>query len=445
MHHSLSSIRHLKLSLLVVLVSLNSAFAQLKSGPMVGYSDMLEVMLWAQTAQPAKVKIQYWEEGKPAQKRSTDEVLTRKESAYVVRLFADQVTPGKKYEYEVHVDGKKVAIKYPLRFQTQPLWQWRSDPPAFRFAIGSCNYVNAPPYDRPGRAYGDGYEIFGSIADKKPDFMLWGGDNTYLREPDWNSRTGFLHRYTHTRSLPQMQPLLGSTHNYAIWDDHDYGPDDSDRSFWLKETAADVFRLFWGNPNFIFPGATTGTFTWNDAQFFLLDDRWFKAPNKLVSPQRDYFGEAQINWLLDALASSTASFKFIVSGGQIINPTAVFENYANYSAERERFLKAITDARIPGVLFLTGDRHYTSVHKLDRAGTYPLYDFTISPLTSGSANPVGPELTQPTLEPSTVVIQRNFATFDISGPLQGRILKVTVYDVKGQELWTRELRAAELK
>ena len=44
---------------------------------------------------------------------------------------------------------------------------------------------------------------------QRPDLMLWLGDNTYLREVDWYTRTGFIHRYTHTRSLPELQPLPG--------------------------------------------------------------------------------------------------------------------------------------------------------------------------------------------------------------------------------------------
>ncbi|MFN4146042.1 MAG: alkaline phosphatase D family protein, partial [Runella sp.] len=256
-------------------LSLNIS-AQIQSGPMVGYSEMREVLLWIQTKQAAKVKFMYWEEGNPSQKLSTDETTTQKNTAFVARLIADLVQPGKKYEYEVWIDGKKASISYPLRFQAQVLWQWRTDPPNFKFVFGSCAFINDPPYDRPS-AYGGEYEIFGSIASQKPDFMVWGGDNIYLREPDWNTRTGILHRNTHTRSLPELQPLLGSTHHYAIWDDHDFGPNDSDRSFWLKNTTSEAFRLFWGNPNYVFEGACTGTFEWGDAQFFLLDNRWFRA------------------------------------------------------------------------------------------------------------------------------------------------------------------------
>ncbi|WP_255157668.1 hypothetical protein [Siphonobacter sp. BAB-5385] len=87
--------------------TLLTAQAQLQSGPMLGYSDYMEVMVWAQTKKAAKVKIQYWEVGNPSNKRSTDEVNTEKTNAYIAHLYADQVEPGKKYEYEVGWMEKK--------------------------------------------------------------------------------------------------------------------------------------------------------------------------------------------------------------------------------------------------------------------------------------------------------------------------------------------------
>jgi alkaline phosphatase D len=161
--------------LLVAFFFVQTALAQLQSGPMVGYSEMREVLLWVQTKQAAKVKIMYWEQGNPAQKMSTDELTTQKKDAFVARLVADQVQPSKKYDYEVWLDGKKVNISYPLSFQSQVLWRWRAEPPAFKFAFGSCAYVNDAPYDRPS-PYGGEYQIFTNIAAQKPDFMVWGGD-----------------------------------------------------------------------------------------------------------------------------------------------------------------------------------------------------------------------------------------------------------------------------
>jgi alkaline phosphatase D len=119
--------------------------------------------------------------------------------------------------------------------------------------------------------------------------MMWGGDNFYYREPDWNTRTGMIHRNTHSRSIPEIQPLLGSVHHYAIWDDHDYGPNDADRSFWNKNMSLEMFKLFWANPNYIFENeACTGTFQWNDVQFFMVDNRWFRTPNDNHTGDRDF-------------------------------------------------------------------------------------------------------------------------------------------------------------
>lgn len=437
-----------KFVLLILLFQLFalSITAQIKSGPMVGYSDMKEVMLWVQTEKPAKVKFIYWDKEKPAIKYATDEIATIKKDGFVAKLVCDQVTMGKKYDYEVWVNGKKVARDYPLSFQSQELWQYRKDPAAFKFAVGSCNYINETETDRPGRAYGGFPEIFTSIYQKQPDFMIWGGDNFYYREPDWNTRTGMIHRNTHSRSIPEMQPLLGSVHHYAIWDDHDYGPNDSDRSFWNKDMALEMFKLFWANPNYIFQNeATTGTFQWNDVQFFMLDDRWFRAPNENFTGDRDYYGKKQLTWLIDALVDSKATFKIIVTGGQVINPAKVFENMAVYEAERADLLKKIGDANIPGVLFISGDRHHTCLQKLERSGAnYPLYDLTVSPLTSGPSKPVKEENNSPIVD-GTLFTERNFAICDVSGPLKDRVLKITIFDTKGTQVWSKDIKASELK
>ncbi|MEA5458933.1 alkaline phosphatase D family protein [Arcicella sp. LKC2W] len=435
-----------KLILLFLIVQATFVNAQIKNGPMVGYSEMKEVLLWVQTEKPAKVKFVYWEQTTPTKKMTTDEVVTNKKNAFVAKIVCDQVTMGKKYNYEVLVDNKKITRNYPLTFQTQELWQYRKDPSAFKFAFGSCNYINEPETDRPGRPYGGYNEIFKSIYDKKPDFMIWGGDNNYYREADWNTRTGMIHRNTHSRNVPELQPLLGNTHHYAIWDDHDYGNNDADRSFWMKDTSLEIFKLFWANPNYVFKDqACTGTFQWGDVQFFMLDDRWFKAPNENFTGDRDYYGKKQLTWLIDALTGSSATFKVIVTGGQIVNPAKVFENMSNYEAERQELLKKITDAKIKGVLFFTGDRHHTVLQKLDRSGAnYPLYDLTVSPLTSGPAKTVKEEDNSPIVE-GTLFVDRNFALCEVSGTLKERVLKISIFDSKGVQKWTRDIKASELK
>lgn len=417
----------------------------LKSGPMVGYSTMKEVALWVQTTQTAEVEFVYYPENNDSDRNRTQKVRTVKQRAYTALLVADNVEPGIKYRYELYINGVEIDRDYPLTFQTQKLWQWREDPPKFKFAAGSCAYFNETAYDRPGEPYGSGYEIFKSIHEKSPDFMVWLGDNTYLREADWNSRTGILHRYTHDRSIKELQPLLGSTHNYAVWDDHDYGPNNSNRSWWNKETTFEAFKMFWANPvyNITGKGGITSYFEWGDCAFFLLDNRWFRSPENREHNERVVFGNEQIDWLIDALTTSNAPFKFIVAGGQILNPYAKWENYSTYPEEMSSLLSEIKSEAIEGVIFLTGDRHLTELTKMEREGTYPLYDFTISPLTSGAFTG-DPEPNYMRVG-GTLVKERNFAVFELNGQRTNRILKCTVYDSSGNEIWSYSLNANDLK
>lgn len=425
-----------------------STYAQdlINSGPMVGYSTMQEVLLWVQTEETANVHFEYYEINNPKVKFSTDKIETEKKNGYVAKLIADQVIPGKKYKYEVYINNYKIERNYAMEFQTQELWKWRTDPPDVKFVIGSCSYINEPKFDRPGKPYGSNFEIFNSINKKKPDFMLWLGDNTYLREPDWNSRTGFIKRYSHTRAFPELQPLLASTHHYATWDDHDYGPNNSDGSFWLKETASEIFKLFWGNPNYDVTGkgGITGFFQWSDLDFFLLDNRYHRTANNNLTGNRQMLGKDQIDWLINALSFSQASFKFVAVGGQVISNGAVYENYATYPDERKYLLDKIREAKIEGVIFLDGDRHHTILSKMQETkNVYPLYDLTCSSLTAGVNNDNEPYNSFKLEE--TFVNVNNFGMLNVTGPTNERELTIQIFDKDGKELWIKSIKANDLK
>lgn len=428
---------------LLILIFASSTFlakAQLQSGPMLGYAEMREVLLWVQTTQPAVVQFVYWDQEEPNVRYRTEEVQTLEHTAFTARCLANQVEPGKEYAYELLINGEKISLDYPTTFATPELWQWRTDPPSFTMALGSCYYANEPVYDRPGTPYGGDYQIFTSIYEKQPDVMLWLGDNVYLREADWYSRTGIMHRYTHTRSLPELQPLLASTHHYAIWDDHDFGPNNSDRSFIHKDVTLEAFDLFWGNPTTGLPGhkGITTFFQWADIDFFLLDDRYFRTPNNRKTGERTLLGEAQLEWIIDALVSSNAPFKMVAIGGQVLNTAQRFETYNNlFPEERQYLLRRIEEEGVKNVVFLTGDRHHTELSRYENRNGHLIYDWTVSPLTSGAASRV----TETNLlrVDGTLVTQRNFGMLQVSGPRNQRTLTLTVYDSEGEELWTRTI------
>ncbi|MCB0601801.1 MAG: alkaline phosphatase family protein [Saprospiraceae bacterium] len=426
----------------------NAQSSLLQSGPMLGYSEMREVLLWVQTTEPAEVFVTYWEKDiEHPDTLMTRVNLTDEEEANTVKLIADQVMPGKHYQYQLYINGEPVTLNYPTEFQSQPIWKWRHDPPDFTMVTGSCAYINEPEFDRPGTPYGSHYEIFQAIYQQHPDMMLWLGDNTYLREADWFTATGYWHRYTHTRSIPELQPLLASTHHYAIWDDHDYGPNDSDRSWVHKERAHQVFQAFWGNPTYGIPGLEGGIttmFQFHDVDFFLLDDRWFRSPDKRKYGDRTMLGKKQLEWLLDALSTSEATFKIVATGNMVLSTAAVAENYSIYPEEQAYLIEQLEKEHIPGVVFLTGDRHYTELSKYSGKNGYVLYDLTCSPFTSG-VNTSGDKENNAWLVPGTVVMEHNFARIHFSGPEKERVMTIAVFNAAGEKKWEREIRASEWK
>ncbi|MEL6630901.1 MAG: alkaline phosphatase D family protein [Bacteroidota bacterium] len=413
----------------------------LLSGPMVGYTEMREAMLWVQTNGPAQVYFEYKEKDSEAKPFRTERYTTTSENVYTAHLVANSVQPGKTYEYTLFINGKAVERPYPTTFKTPPLWQFRTDPPTMRIALGSCTFINDEAYDRPGKGYGDGYQIFESIRKQTPDLMLWLGDNIYLREADFYSKTGILHRYTHTRKTPEMQALLASTSNYAIWDDHDYGPNNSDYTFRERDFTLEAFKYFWGNPGYGVQGqkGTTTMFERGDAQFFMLDNRYFRDPNNKKTGARSILGKEQLDWFTDALISSNATWKFVAIGGQVLNSYPGYENYAAISPEeRLHIINTIFNEGIRNVIFLTGDRHHSEVSKMERNGI-TIYDITTSPLTSGSHDAEK--------EPNSYRVQgsqigvRNFSVMEITGERLSRKLALKFYDSDGKELYTYDIEA----
>ena len=158
------------------------------------------------------------------------------------------------------------------------------------------------------------------------------------------------------------------------------------------------------------------------------------------------FGDAQIQWLMDALVSSNAPFKVVAAGNQMMNPLTPFEAFGTFEKEQERLIRFIREARVSGVLFLSGDRHHTELIRRVEPGVYPLYDFTSSPLTSTPAEQKKEEENNPARVPGTWVTGvRNFGLIEASGPAAQRKLTLRTLDATGKEWWRHEISARELR
>lgn len=444
--------RTLVITFLVCLFTISAAAqpeSPLQAGPMLGFVEMMEATIWMQTKKAVPVYLVYWNSDKPEEKLKTKTLKSVPDNSFVLTFSLKHLTPGSQYNYEIMVDGKKVTTPYVLKFKTQTHFQHRTDPPNFSFALGSCTYVNDSLYDRPGEPYGDGYGIFTEIKKQNPDLMLWLGDNVYFREPEFFSRSRMDYRYKHTRSIKEMQQLLATTINLATWDDHDYGPNDSDRSFRNKEDALELFKRYWANPQYGLPNVpgVFGRYQYHDVEFFLLDDRFYRSPNDAIEKEKDYLGAAQLQWLKDALTNSKATFKFVVNGNQVLNVHSKHESYsAYYPGEYQKFMSWLIESKISGVVFLSGDRHHTELLRVKPEGFYPLYEFTSSPLTSGVHTDLGEEVVNPLRVPNTLVNDvRNFGVIRVEGNRNNRSLIMQTFDGKGTLRWDIRIDASELK
>lgn len=425
--------KKLVLSLLLVL-HVAPLLAQIVAGPMLGYAEMREVGIWMQTQKQTLVHVEYRAVGK-TKWLNAGSTLTKSDAAYTAKFVMGNLEPGTTYEYKVFANAKQFGGQT-FTFKTQKLWQWREEPPSFRIALGSCHYASEAAYDRPGEPYGGDYQVFDNIAAKNPDMMLWLGDNIYLREADWSSRSGILYRYSHMRQQPYLQKLLATCPQYAIWDDHDFGPNDATGSWVHKDLSLEAFNLFWMNNGSAaagVPGITTA-FHYNDIGFFLLDNRYNRSSERLKdSCSREMLGEAQVKWLIDALKGSNASFKVVAIGSQVLNSEALYENYAQYPCERERLLAAIAREGIKNVVFVTGDRHHSELSKLEINGIV-IYDITASPLSSKVGNNRDNEKNRNRVEGS-LQLKRGFATLDVRGDRKNRELVLQFNDSNGQLLY----------
>ena len=264
--------------------------------------------------------------------------------------------------------------------------------------------------------------------------MLWLGDNTYFREADFTTKSGIYYRQTHTRSVKELQPLLANTHHYAIWDDHDFGPNDANGSFYNKALTLKAFQDFWPNPNYGIEGtdACAGKFSYADCDFFLLDNRTFRTP-LYDTGLSEILGSKKIEWLIAGLKSSRASFKFVAVGGQFLNTAQVYESHANYAAERDFLLRRIREENIRNVVFLSGDRHHSEVNHLALSDDLYISEITSSPLTSSAHRSVKEK--NDNLVKGSLIKERNYATIKVSGKLKKRALSITFYNSQGEELY----------
>jgi len=199
-----------------------------------------------------------------------------------------------------------------------------------------------------------------------------------------------------------------------------------------------------GNPGYgtsEMPGAIS-SFQWGDADFFLLDDRWYRDADELAGNNKTMLGSKQLDWLFNSLVSSQATFKIVATGGQFLSDAAREELFSanGFNEERLKIIRFIEENNIKNVIFLTGDVHFTELSSY-KSGTGPtIYDFTFSTMSAGP-NKQGAEWKNTYRIPGTVVTDRNYGTIRFSGTEKERKITVSCFDSNNVKKWEKTFGA----
>lgn len=358
------------------------------SGPMIGHVGPDEARVWLRVKEGASVSGVASQNGRSHRGRVED-LGNRFFLLHFRGLEPD--TPAKAV---IQVKKGGGSTQSNIEFRTAPA---PSNTGRVRIAFGSCakfpQHGDAPVYER--------------MAEEQPDVAIFVGDNSYFivgdgdfgtsgPKGDWNSYDQMIDRHLENRNSPMLQNLLRSVPTYAVWDDHDYGPNNADRTFELKDEALKAFSQMWANPSYgeAENKGIYSSFRRGPVEIFLMDDRYHKYvstdKHPDVSPEEaTIWGERQLEWLLEGLKQSTAPVKVIANGTQVISMMEQGEgHYQEARNEQRRLLDFIRDNKIGGVIFLSGDRHFSEVMRIKEDGAAALYEFTSSPLQQGQK--VGP-------------------------------------------------------
>lgn len=397
--------------------------SKLVHGPKIGPSGADKVRVWARTDATRKVALYLSENADGTGEVPVAWAYPKPENDFAVTLeSAVPLAPNHTYYYRVGVDAD---VKTPVRRLRTEL----STKSSVRLGMGSCAKEDAQP-------------IYGALLNAKPDAFLFLGDNHYA-----NSAELDVHRYQYRRmdALTTRTAFLSEVHSLATWDDHDFVENNSDGLCAGRATALRAFKEAWPNPAFgtaQVPGAYASAH-FGPLDVFMLDCRSYRprvndpdracdvgaAPPAVQDLNAGPLGETQYQWLMTELAASVAPFK-VVACGSLFTSTGV-DSWASFPVARDRLFAELTTRKIQGVVLASGDIHRTEFRKLDRAGTYPLYELVSSPMARIGANTCPTPLALPRV--ACFDQGNSFVTIDVEGIAADPSLTARIFDEVGVE------------
>ncbi len=219
-----------------------------------------------------------------------------------------------------------------------------------RIAFGSCNNQN---HDQP---------LWKDLMLTKPDLWIWGGDIIYA---DWERNYDIKASYEKQKMQPDYKEFSSKTPVLGIWDDHDFEANDADGRNDHKKENQKLLLDFLDEPAESPRRTQEGIYTSYEfgeknkkIKVILLDGRYFKG----LEADAPMLGKAQWDWFENEIKNSTAKVHLIMTGLSIFSPILPYsEEWWERPGEVKKMLRIMNEHRPQGALFLTGDKHFSSI------------------------------------------------------------------------------------
>ena len=270
------------------------------------------------------------------------------EASRTVTFPIDSLETGTHYRYAVEVEGALDTLKAGT-FRT-PL----EGPFPFRIIVGGCSITGS---DRP---------VFDVIRRQDPLFFLHVGDFHY-ENLDGEDPEAYRQAYRDVLASPAQSALYRSTPIAYMWDDHDYGPNNSDRFSPGQASAREAYRTM--TPHYPLAAGLGNvpifqSFSIGRLHFILTDLRSSRRPHSRFSRVPTMMGERQKDWFKQEILFAKEAGEVIVWVSSVpwiyrANPRS--DSWGGYAEEREEIADFLKENEVENIFILAGDAHMVAM------------------------------------------------------------------------------------
>jgi phosphodiesterase/alkaline phosphatase D-like protein len=288
---------------------------------------------------------------------STDIIKTKAATYFTGTANLKGLKPDKSYYYTLETDYSTTIISG--SFKTFP-----EEPSSFTVAFGSCART------------GSDSDIFATINNQDPLFYMNVGDFHY-ENINSNCSYNFAKAYFDILSSRYQRELYSSRPFIYIWDDHDYGANNSAADAPCREDALEAYRLFIPHYPLAFEkdkDPVSQSFVAGRVRFILTDLRSQKERPQYKGCERvkggtNFGNKKHLEWfqgeLLDArengqIVAWVNSIPWIVDTRSPEYECDEKDDWSGYPEERTEIANFIKENNIT-IFILSGDAHMLAI------------------------------------------------------------------------------------